>query len=266
MTTISAQLYGGGTVASVLVTVTGLAGVDRVNVWREPPAAPREPVAGGLDVIPTSDTLVLLDVVPELGRPLIYVVEESSGSSTVVETSAAPIVVPNPGRHVLSDPVTGSAVLVDVIATEDARTTDAGGAVLRPVGRRRPVILTGTRSDDQGELVAYTRDRAEAAALDELLDRVTTVASRHPFDGCDVPGLELLSIPIVTRARRTREGDRIFTLPFYVVDLPAIGTARQLVTLADLAAQYEPAGTLTDLSDDYATLLQVAQDDLGVVA
>lgn len=265
---ITAQLYGSQTPQAVLVTVTGLAGVDSVNVWREPPSSARRIVRGGLDVDSPPSTLLLVDVEPELGRPLVYVAEYfPAGNPVPVEVSAAPVTVPDlPGgrHHVLSDPYSGDAVLVDVLYDDDERVQAARVSLMQAQGSAYPVAITDVRTVDTGNLSAFTRDRTETLQLVALLADGRPVVSRHSNDGCDIPAGEVLAILDASRSRRTRQGDRRWSLPFQAIDTPDPTLVLTLTTLADLAALYT-GKTLTDLAGDFPTLLALAQDDLGVV-
>lgn len=260
---IAAALYGSGTPQLVQIAVTGLTGATSVSVWAEPPASPRRLVRGGLDVDPTSDALVLVDPIPELGRPIIYVVEYTSGGSRF-QLSSSSVTVPDPGRHVLSDPYSGESVLVDVIADPDERTNDQRGSVLYPVGSSLGVAIVDGRDADVGTLTVYA-DAAASVALVSLLANGTPIASRHPNDGCDQAALEILNVGAAARRRRTRAGDRFHVLPYRLVAQPDPRQLLATVTLADLAAWYEPAGTLADVAADYATLLAVALESWGAV-
>jgi hypothetical protein len=248
--------------------VTGLSGADLVNVIREPPGSEARTVRGGLDVVPTSDTLLLVDVEPELGRPLVYVASYlPTGVGVPVEVSAAPLTVPEPvGRHhVLSDPFTGEPLLVDVTYDDDQRIQASRSSLLQAQGQRYPVAITDVRTADSGQLSVYTRDRAESLQLVELLADGRPVVSRHINDGCDIAALEILAVGDATRSRRTRDGDRRWSLPFQVIDTPDPTLVLSLVTLQDLADVYV-GQTLNTIATDYpGTLLSIAQDDLGVV-
>jgi hypothetical protein len=265
---ITATLYGSQTPQAVLVTVTGLSAADNVNVWREPPSSARRIVRGGLDLDDPPDTLLLVDVEPELGRPLIYVADYlPTGGSARVEVSAAPVTVPDldGGRHhVLSDPYSGDAVIVDVLYDDDERVQAGRLSIMQAQGSAYPIAVTDVRTVDTGNLSAFTRDRAETLQLVDLLSDGRPIVSRHSNDGCDIPAGEVLVILDASRSRRTRQGDRRWSLPFQVVDTPDPTLVLTLTTLADLAAVYTGL-TLADLASDYATLLQLAQDDLGVV-
>lgn len=256
MVAIDAQLFGSSTPQLVQIVVTGLVGTESVSVWAEPPSSERRVVRGGVDVDPTSDALVLVDPMPELGRPIIYVVEWTAGGVRS-QLSAEPVTVPDPGRHVLSDPFTGEAVLVDVVLDDDERTGELRGSTLYPVGSRYGVAILDGRTADVGTLTAYASSRVDAAALVELLDAPRPLVSRHPNDGCDIAALEVLSVGSATRRRRSRAGDRVFELPYQLAHQPDPTLALSVVTLADLAAYYEPAGTLADLAADTATLLDI---------
>lgn len=265
---ITATLYGSQTPPAVLVTVTGLSAADSVNVWREPPSSERRIVRGGLDVDAPPSTLLLVDVEPELGRPLIYVAEYlPTGSSTPVEVSSAPVTVPDltGGRHhVLSDPYSGDAVVCDVLYDDDERVMSSRASIMQAQGSAYPVAITDVRTVDTGNLSAFTRDRAETLQLVDLLASGRPVVSRHSNDGCDIPAGEVLLILDAGRSRRTRQGDRRWSLPFQVIATPDPTLALTLTTLADLAAVYT-GQTLANLNSDFPTLLALAQSDLGVV-
>jgi hypothetical protein len=261
MVAITAVLYGNQVPPAVQVTVTGLTGADLVNVYREAPNAPRALVRGGVEVEPTDDALLLVDVAGEVGRPLVYVAETYTGSAVATQVSAAPVTIPDPGKHVLSNSLTGEAVLVDLVADPDERETPTRGVLLQPIGSARPVPVYDTPGSDVGTLRLYTDDAATTAALVALLADGRPLVSRHPWDGTDVPGQEVLYFTGRKRARRSRAGDRVWELEFQVVDLQDPRLATSLVDLADLAA-YWP-GTLADVAADHTTLLGLAQDDLG---
>lgn len=257
---VTAGLYGSDTPPRVLVTVTGLTGVERVDVWREPPGEPRSMVRGGIEVTPTGDTLLLVDPEPEVGRPLVYVAQ-TVDEGVVAQTSAAPITVPDPGRHILSNPLTGASVLVDLVATPDGRTNDVPGSALRPNGSPLAVVIHDVRGADEGEWVVHTRSRAESLDLVDLLADGGPIVSRHPNDGCDVVGREVGWIPRSARNRFNRLGARMWPLPFITVGMPYPTIPSPRPTLADLAT-YVP-DTLADIAEAWDTLLQLSQDDLG---
>lgn len=263
--TISADLFGTNTPPLVQVVVQGLTGTEAVTVWAEPSNSPRRIVRGGYDLDPTSDALVLIDPMPELDRPIIYVVEWTL-TGVRSQLSSAPVTVPAPSStgHVLSDPYSGAAVLVDVVADPDERVSASRGSVLYPSGSAFGVALTDVRAADAGELLVYA-DPATVPGLVELLAPGTPIVSRHPADGCDQPPLEVLHVGDVKRRRRSRAGDRVFSLPYQVVAQPDPRRALSVVSLADLAAWYAPTGgTLATLATDHPTLLSIALDEWGV--
>jgi hypothetical protein len=219
--------------------------------------------ADDVEVVDVSGVVVVQDVEPPVGRPLVYVAEVTAADGTTRQVSAGTLTVPDPGRHVLSDPATGSGVLVDVVADEDTRTTELRASTLHPAGRARPVVLVDTRSSDVGVLTAYTRDAAETTALLALLAAGAPVTSRPTVATPDLPPVETLALTGVTRARRTRAGDRVWALPFVVVDPPDPTLPVTLVDLSDVAAYYTGA-TLATLAVDFpGTLLDVARFDFG---
>lgn len=257
MVAITAELYGSSTPQLVQIVVTGLVGVSRLNVRAETTGSDR-PVRGGVDVVPTSDALVLLDPIPELGRPIIYAVEYVDAANPAgVIVSAPALTVPDPGRHVLSDVYSGRSVLVDVLLDADERTNVARGDVFVPRSSSTAVARWDVRTPDSGVLRVYTAD------VDELVDVLRSGApfgSRHPNDGCDQAAVEVLWSPDVSRRRVNRAGNRIFELPYSVVAMPDPQLALTVTTLGDIA-DYYPTGTLADLAADHATLLDIARAD-----
>lgn len=261
---VSAVLYGSQTPPMVAVSVTGLTTEILVDVWREPPGEEPAAVRGGIARVPTGDAFVVLDTEAELGRPLVYVAQTVKPGGAITQTSSAPITVPDPGRHVLSDSYTGAAVLVDLIATPDSRGNAAAGSLLHPAGREFPVAIHDIRTSDEGELVVHTRSRMETLALKALMASGAPIVSRHPFDGCDVIGREVLYVPRTARDRRTTTGARVWTMPFTAVATPDPTLATPLPTLMDLST-YVPT-TLLDISTSWATLLGISRSDLGTAA
>lgn len=262
MVTIDATLYGSTTPQLVQVAVTGLTGLSNVNVWAEPPSTVRRIVRGGLDVDPASDALVLIDSMPELGRPIVYVVEWTD-AGVRYQLSTAAVTVPDPGRHVLSDPFTGDAVLVDVLLDPDERSNPWRGSVLHPVGATYGVAIGDGRDADTGVLSIYA-PAADVAAVVELLSTGRPVVSRHPADGCDLPALEVLAVGDVSRRRRSRAGDRLIDLPYQLVAQPDPTLVLSVQTLQDIDDYYSGTGTLADLYADTATLLDIATFEWAV--
>lgn len=261
MPAATATLFGSVAPEPVNVTVTGLLTTDTVSIYREAPGEVRTLVRGAVAVTPTTATLLVQDVEAPFGRAVTYTAEVTSLAGVLTVVAAAPLVITDPGRHVLSSPSTGARVLVDVVADADERTTSLRGSVLRVTGRARPIALVDTRDSDTGRLTLYTRDSAETAALVSLLaDGVPVVSREAP--GRDLPGSEVLLIMDATRSRRSTDGDRLWSLPFAVVDTPERSTPVQLVDLADLDAYYT-GETLADIGADFPTLLDLAQSDLG---
>lgn len=243
----------------VQVVVTGLTGATNVSVWAEPPSSPPRIIRGGLDVDPAGDTLVLVDPIPELGRPVVYVVEWTA-AGVRSQLSSAAVTVPDPGRHVLSDPFTGESVLVDVVLTDDERTNALSGSTLYPTGSELGVAITDGRRADAGVLQLIV-PRTDVPALLALLDDSSVIASRHPNHACDIAALEVLAVKDVSRSRYNRAGDRLVLLPFDVVAQPDPSTPYVAFTLADIAAYYGTTGTLGDIADDLPTLLAIATKD-----
>lgn len=265
---ITAEIWGAGTPRAVLVTVTGLVGVTSFNLYRQAAGEAQERLRGGYSVTPTGNAYVVADVTPPLGRPIIYTVETFAGGNPVgAQVSAAPVTVPDvPGFHVLSNPVTGDSVLVQLVADDDARTNDISASTFHPSGRSDAVVVYDVRQDDAGQLTLYTPSRQAALALVDLLASGAPLASRHPNDGCDVAAVEYLWFGATGRKRRTRPGDRLHTLPFVTVANPDPDITPNLVSLRDIANYYGPAGNLRDIAGGAGgTLLDIARGTYGAV-
>lgn len=110
-----------------------------------------------------------------LGVPVSYQSEQRSTTTGAVSgrSSTEPVTVPAPDRTMiwLKDPLEPMRnVLLQArlpLPTFQRPIEQAKNAVL---GRRNPVVFSGVRGGEEGDLALFTRDPAERRALDWLLD------------------------------------------------------------------------------------------------
>lgn len=246
---------------SVLITVTGLTAGNVIDITRQAPSEDAKRVRGAVSHVMTSATLVLVDTVPSLGRLLTYALSVNG-----VYTTSATTTVTYTGHHLLTDVATGEGVEVQILNTEDQRTQSARVTVLQPVGAAFPVALYDTRAGISGTLSVLAPDRSTSQALERLLATGRPIASRHRFDFCDIESIEYVYPLDVSNSRFNRAGARTFSLPYMEIDLPDPRLETVLVTLQDIDDWYSPlSGTLLTISTDFATLLDIASDDFGVL-
>lgn len=180
------------------------------------------------------------------------------GSDERLSYAQAIITVPDPGRHVITDPLDADSVYVDVVPSDDDRGNAYNGALVSVHNRRRSSSFSEIRSGDTGTAYWYTRNRAETDALRALLDRNTPLLSRHNNDGADEAAIECLTPLDYTRSRRwgvdrvAWNWDRLFTVAYAEADPPDPDTPTSAFTWADVAAAY--AGrTWAEFTADWST-------------
>lgn len=123
-------------------------------------------VRGGVNVVPSSGSYFLWDYEAAFSTNVHY--EATDGTLTAVDDVTAPITaaflrapgLPSLDREILP---------ANVPTVSRPRPT----TVLRPIGRRTPVVLSGTRSAGEFTLLVWARDFTEA---DELLALVDSAA------------------------------------------------------------------------------------------
>ncbi len=263
MTTITAGLVGVDDPPLVQVIVSGVPAGSKLDVWRDDSLGSTL-VRGEQGTVPLAGIRIMLDGEAPMGRVLSYRAEETTAAGVVTSTVSNLIVYADPGRHAFTNPYSGESVLVDMPSADDRRNTDLQGSVLRIVGRRSPIPLSDVRGGEAGTLTVITRTAEETRRLGDLLAAGHPLVSRHrPIS--DHPPVEFLTFLTVDKARRWPEADnyaggRILEMQYVVVDPPDPRLGIVMATLQDIAGAYNGL-TLTDLSGDFATLLDLAAAD-----
>jgi len=175
--------------------------------------------------------------------------EATTGANSVTSSAVTLTVnaswLRHPGIPALSAAVT--------IHAQPALTRPINRAVLTPIGRTYPVVVTDIRRTATGTITFRTDSLEQTAALVDLLSDGTPLL-------LDVPsawrwGIEhaYLAIADVTTSRWAEANAsieyRLFECPFEIVDRPAGGQV-SVVNYATLAAGY---GTYTAVLGNFAT-------------
>lgn len=245
---------------TVILTVTGLTAGQTVDIYRQTPNETYWPVRGAVARVATTDALSVPDTLPSLGVLNTYVVAVNG-----VYASAASITLDwTEGHHVINDLVTGEGVICEVIYDEDARTQEPRYSSLTPVGANYPVVIYDRRSADSGTYQIYTPSRTDSNALASLLANGNPMALRSVPQALDIASLEIFYPLSVTRSRFTRQGARMWSVPFLEIALPDPRKEIVLSTLADIANVLASAHNhLADLADisSMPTLLDISRYD-----
>lgn len=131
------------------------------------------PVRGGVEVVPSSGSYFLWDYEAPFSVNVHY--EATDGTLTATDDVTLPVTeawLRAPGLPALDMPVLPREVPT---LTRPRPTT-----VLRPIGRRRPVVLSGTRSAGEFTLNLWTSTQTEAEALQSLIEEAATVLLLMP--------------------------------------------------------------------------------------
>lgn len=215
---------------------------------------PRELTAGG--------AVVLTDVEYPIGQPLTYTAtlrDPTSAALLETLTATAPATEPDGAGVVVSDPLTGLEVRVDVHDEHD-ETHEPRRYVYQLAGTRRPLIVSDVHTAPTWKLDIRTDSINERDALLALLtERAAPVLLRAPASddirqGWAHPGrvdVARLSIP----ATDTR---RLITVELTGADPPDSTIEAVAVTLADLH-DYEPTDLETLAGRPPATLLELSR-------
>lgn len=195
------------------------------------------------DTPAASKVATLVDYLPPYGVPVSYSVNGGTPSNVIVVDVLEPWLI-HPFTPSLSRPVElrqGSL---------DTRTRATSRGVFKPVGRKRPLVVTGgARQDPESALIVSTTSEAEIAQLEQLLaDDQVLLFNVSPQLGLAVT-TNYLSIGDVDEVRPSgaagTDSTRDWKLPFLVVDPPISGTAANTSggspaarTWADMAVQY----------------------------
>lgn len=241
----------------VLVTVSGLThGHDEVEVVRRVGGV-ETTLRGGVSDSPIQDSVFLVtDAELPFGVPVTYT---AIVNGAVRYDSATTTYTLTGGKVALTDATTGLAVETVIIAWE-TKQRDRKSTTYR-VGARNIVV-----SGDLGQFEADVRFYLEADAANEqmkdLLEQCSSgvIQIRQPGGYAGVDCYAAVTSAVETRFSQDGSDERrTWLLHLVEVDGWAPTLEAQGFTLQDIYDFYGSSGTLQDLSDDHATLLDIAQ-------
>lgn len=241
-----------------LISVTNLTVGDSVDIYRVV-AGERTLVRAASEDSVTDVSFVRVDAELPFGTPVSYVavvngsLEYSSSGVTYVLTG---------GKVAISDAITGLSAEVVIMAI-DPLTYDPGATVFKVGGRN--VIITGDMPGWAGSWEFYTETTAAAEQLRALVAGSTEgiVQIRQPggYDGVDCYA-GLTSVEVGRFSADGSDQRRLIRGALVQVEAWAPLLEARGYTLQDLADAYTGL-TLQDVSDDFLTLLALAQADLS---
>lgn len=242
----------------VLVSVTGLTIGDAIELYRVVGGERTLVRAGSDDAVPDTSFL-RTDAELPFGVPVSYVAVVNE--TTEYATSSTTYVLPG-GKVAMSDAITGTAAEVIIMAW-DAREYDRQATVYKVGGRN--VVVSADLGMFEADIDIYVDTTSATESVLSLL-RVATegvIQIRQPggYDGIDC----YVSVLRAAERRHSQDGSdqrRYWTLAVAEVEGWAPALEAQGTTLQDIADAYTGL-TLDDLSDDYATLLAIAQAEFS---
>lgn len=160
-----------------------------------------------------------------LDVPISYVL--TAPDQPAFRAVAEPVVLESKRRIWLQHPWRGRPMQVTVNA-EPKQTYDIEQTEIKVIGRKRPVVVSAARRQSaKGTYSIATERFADRDQLLDLLDDGSPLLLRMPADHGHGPGewVSIGSVDVETKTHRAREGTRWFTLPFTVVDPPALPDA-----------------------------------------
>lgn len=220
----------------------GLQGEDWIDGTPVDLTRDGETVRGGKALVPSSGAFFVWDYEARLNAPLAYL------SSDGTRSSAASVTIPvtdawlrAPGLPSLDMPVLPREV------PQVARPRPT--ATLRPLGRRRPVVLSGTRSAGEFTLNLWTQNDEEADALQTLIEEAATALLLMPgaraVDRVYVALGDAEEVPLTGFRPAGTEDWTLWTVAATVVDSPIGGV------FGDPTASYQ---ALVDTYSTYSAL------------
>lgn len=239
----------------VLISVTGLLVGDEVQLYRSVAGALTE-VRAGHDAAVDDTSFLRIDAELPFGVPVHYVAEVGG-----VQYASSPVSYTLTGGKVaLSDAIQGLAAEV-VILAEPERAYERQSAVFKVGGRN--VAVLGPAGMFTSELELYVETTAASDALQNVLELATEgiVQIRQPggYDGVDA----YIAVTGYTKKRFSQDGSddrRTWVLAAVETEAWAEALEAEGYTLQDIADVYTGL-TLDDISDDFATLLAIAQGE-----
>lgn len=239
----------------ILLDLVGFLGTT-ATVTRIDQAGNRSPVRLANPVTLDAGTATFEDYEVPFGQPVRY--EVAATLTVMSDPVQLDITVPwliHPGLPDLSIPIT--------VAGRDDRVYAANQGAFKVMGRAAPLIRSdGVRAEPTYNLTLSTTSTEQTAALKAILGDSSTLLLQIPADDIyewvavgdlsEADVVPFFMAPVATAKYRH------WTLPVTVTDAPE-GLLQAQRTLADLAAEF---GTLQEIYDNYATLRDVAVDNL----
>lgn len=247
--------------ANITVTQRELPVGDVLSMWRVDPAGTRTLVRGpnGLlsGVVLASDLLVIEDYEAPLGVPVSYYMEtRNTMTGALTSTRTTDLVSLDPGDPNLvwlkdsANPQRNTRVMVK---TAPDWKRSIGQTEYRIRGRRNSVVLSDVRNGLEGDLVIWTRNDSERAALHWLLDSGNVILwQATPGMGVDDMYVNVGEISEGRVTTVATEVWREWTLPLSQADMPTAGGVNGSAgrTWQDVLSEN---ATWADLLDKYAT-------------
>jgi len=242
----------------VNVTVTNMVIGDSVELYRIVGGF-RTALRGANDLSVSDTSFIRLDAEMPFGVPVSYLAIVAGVEYT---SSPTTFVLPN-NRVVLSDALSGLAAEVIILAWDEKQYSKQASTF--KVGARN-VVVSGPLGMFESTIELVTETMSSRDNLWVLLENTTEGIVQIRQDG-NYPGVDSY-IAVLTAAERRWSQDgsdprRITSVQVAEVDKWAETLEAHGFTLQDIADAYT-GQTLQDLSDDYATLLLLAQGEFGV--
>jgi hypothetical protein len=246
--------------ARVLLTGSDLEEDDTVTFYRSVAGA-RTVVRGAEDVVPGDPSLVRVDAEQPFGVPVSYVMQLNGEEEYTDGPDTYTLVG---GKIALTDAISGASAEVEILEPPEKRT-ERPSSVFHVGGRN--VAVLGLRPGWVGTLVLEIETQSSADNLSDLLNNATSGVVQVRQGGT-IGGLDCyVAVLGDTEVRRdVTDGTdelRIWSLDVIQVEPWAADVEAAGFTLQDIADAYPDPLTLDDLSDDYATLLALAQGDFS---
>jgi hypothetical protein len=241
----------------VLVSVTGLAGGEFVDVYRVV-AGVRTQLRGGF-AIADDVAFLVLDAELPFGTPVHYiaVIDSTDEYATTPATYALP-----GGKVAITDAITGLAAEVVILAWPEKRH-ERDSSVFR-LQDGRTAVVAGPPVQFTGTIELFVASDSARANLVNVLQAATagTVQIRQPGGYADVDCyVSVLNHAVRRWSQDGSDERRIVALEVAEVSAWSSDLTARGYTYADLEAVYTGL-TYADLAGDYATYLDLAQAEL----
>lgn len=245
----------------ILVSITGLTLTDDVIVYRVISAQRTELRAGSVQDIADTSFLVLDAELP-FGVPVTYLAVVNS--VTEYSTSATTYILGDGGddtKVVFTDAVSGAGAEAIIVAWPDKQYAPQSAVFV--VGGRQLAVSTGG-------VGMYTADIElvfeATTSLDNFYTLLNTATEGVIQFRADTSESDYWTVQRITESRYSNDWDderRTVLISVAQVESWAAALEARGFTYQDVADYYGASGHYTDVSDDYATYLAVAQGDFS---